>query len=33
MSGTRISKTKVGKAGKALTSPLSSSQERTDALA
>ena len=33
MSGTRISKTKVGKAGKVLTSPLSSSQERTDALA
>lgn len=33
MSGARISKTKVGKAGKALTSPLSASQERTAALA
>ena len=33
MSGARISKTKVGKAGKVLTSPLSSSQERADALA
>lgn len=33
MSGARISKTKVGKAGKALTSPLSASQERAAALA